>query len=69
MKYNFNAVKKEFMKINTVAEWDEIRKKYPDFMVSDMDHEMKMHFNKVLRTMAPQEQIDNPNIHYEVKKK
>lgn len=68
MKYNFDAVKSEFMKVKSGEEWNEIRKKYPEFMVSDMDHEMKMHFNGIIRTMASQEQISNPDVHYEIKK-
>ncbi|MGN1155548.1 MAG: hypothetical protein ACI4TK_05190 [Agathobacter sp.] len=68
MRYDFEVVKKEFMQVRNSEEWNEIREKYPEFRFDDMDHEMKMHMNKILSEMASKEQRDNPNIHYEVKK-
>lgn len=68
MKYNFDEVKKAFLKLKNGDDWNAIIKKYPRFRFSDMDDEMKDHMNKFMREMASPEQRENPNIHYELKK-
>ena len=68
MKYDFSEVKREFMQIQDGIGWNAIREKYPYFRFSDMDHEMKSHMNELIKKTATQEQIDNPHIHYEIKK-
>lgn len=69
MKYDFNEVKQAFMKMETGKDWEALKTKYPGMHFSDMDMEMKMHMNAVLKRMAMPDQLESPQIHYEVKKK
>lgn len=68
MKLDFEEAKKAFLDVESMEEWEELKKKYPDMRFSDMDREMKQHMNKLLKRMATSEQLKNPQIHYEVKK-
>ncbi|MDO4170297.1 MAG: hypothetical protein Q4D45_10395 [Lachnospiraceae bacterium] len=69
MKNEFEEMKKEFMSVKNGHEWNAFKKKYPHYTFEDVDKEMSEHFNELIRSVATKEMLDNPHIHYEVRKK
>ena len=69
MKYDFNIVKQAFMNIQTFDEWERLKNEYPEMHFSDMDLDMKNHMNKILKGLATSEQLESPQVHFEVKKR
>lgn len=59
-------IKEEFMQVKTGEEWNLFAKKYPDIKFSEIDEEMRQHFEDLVRSITPKEQLENPHIHYEV---
>lgn len=59
-------IKEEFMQVKTGEEWNLFAKKYLDIKFSEIDEEMCQHFENLVRSITPKEQLENPQIHYEV---
>ena len=68
-KDEFETMKKELLEVRTGEEWNEFKERYPNVKFSEVDHEMKQHINSLIRSTATQEMLDNPSIHYEVRRK
>lgn len=69
MTYDFEEVKGELLRVSTGAEWNVFKNKYPDVKMNEIDEEMRRHINGLFRGLATPEELANPHIHYEVKKK
>lgn len=68
-KDEYAVMKKEFLEIQTGEQWNEFKERYPGIKFSEIDMDMKKHMNRLIKSMASQEEMDNPHIHYEIKKK
>lgn len=69
MNDEFLKMKKDFMKVKNGYEWNKFKEKYHGHTLKDLDDEMREHFNEILRSNATKEMLENPHIHYEVKRK
>lgn len=57
------------MNVKNGYEWNEFKEKYADYSLRDIDEEMRIHFNEILRSNVAKEMLENPHIHYDVKRK
>ena len=62
MQYDFKLIKEEFLKI-TADEWNDFVKKYPHVKMSELDDDMKKHFNNMLKSTVNEPR--DANIHYD----
>lgn len=69
MSDEFAKMKRDFMNVKNGYEWNEFKEKYADYSLRDIDEEMRIHFNEILRSNAAKEMLENPHIHYDVKRK
>lgn len=69
MSDEFAKMKRDFTNVKNGYEWNEFKEKYADYSLRDIDEEMRIHFNEILRSNAAKEMLENPHIHYDVKRK